>query len=63
MGAPAFTEAELRRAMKVASEFAAAVDVYPRQGLIRILAPGSGEAMLSVKKSEEGNPCDEAFGL
>lgn len=63
MGAPVFTEAELRRTLKVASEFGATVEVCPRRGVIRILA-GDGEPRepMPIPQEDEGR-CDEAFGL
>ena len=63
MGAPVFTEAELRRALKVAAEFSAAVEVHPRQGVIRILAPGTALEPPRRDKDADENPCDAAFGL
>lgn len=63
MGAPVFTEAELRRAMKVAAEFSATVEVFPRLGFIRIIAFTSDEPDLTATSAEGKNKCDEFFGL
>jgi hypothetical protein len=63
MGAPVFTEAELRRTLKVAAEFSATVEVFPRLGFIRILAPTSKETDLTATSAEGKNQCDEVFGL
>ncbi len=57
MGTPAFTEAELRRAMKVAGEFGATVEVCPRKGTIRIVR----DSGVTVPE-REGKSCDDIFG-
>lgn len=63
MGAPVFTEAELRRTLKVAKEFSATVELNPRQGVIRIFAEGQELALPPANQNEDENPCDVAFGL
>lgn len=60
MGAPIFTEAELRRAMKVAGEFGAIVEICPRRGTLR-LVPADSEPLPSLDV-EGQNQCDELFG-
>ncbi len=59
MGAPIFTEAELRRAMKVAGEFGAIVEICPRKGTMR-LVPAASEPLPS--RGSGGVTCDEIFG-
>lgn len=62
MGAPIFTEAELRRAMKVATEFGASIEICPRRGTIRILA-GQDSDPLPSRDGEEVDAWDKATGL
>ncbi|MDF0603367.1 hypothetical protein P1J78_21780 [Psychromarinibacter sp. C21-152] len=52
MGAPVFTEAELRRALKVALEFGAAVEVCPRRGVIKLTVD-------RAKDAAQAGPVDE----
>lgn len=64
MGAPTFTEAELRRTMKVAQEFGASVEICPRRGTLRILGIGETLPIPSPgDPDEDERKCDEAFGL
>ena len=63
MGAPVFTEAELRRALKVAAEFSATVEINPRHGVIRIIMPDAQAGLSEINSFEGKNQCDEAFGL
>ena len=56
MGAPTFTEAELRRTMKV--------EICPRRGTLRILGMGETLPIPSPgDPDEDERKCDEAFGL
>lgn len=59
MGAPVFTEAELRRAMKVANEFGVSVEICPRQGVIRLV---SGDRAPVASPETGGESCDDIFG-
>ena len=63
MAAPVFTEAELRRAMKVAAEFGASVEVVPRKGMIRIIAQSGFVAVPSPDTTGDEEQCDAAFGM
>lgn len=62
MGAPVFTEAELRRAMKVAAEFGASVEISPRRGTIRILVGETPEPLPSPD-GEEVDAWNKATGV
>lgn len=57
MGAPRFTEAELRRAYKVAAECGATVEI--QRGVIR-LVPITDEPLPSPKTG--GLSCEDVFG-
>lgn len=62
MGAPKFTEAELRRTMKVAREFGAHVELNPRAGTIRIVVATAEEPLASPSDAEAGEDAwDAAF--
>ena len=63
MGKPVFTEAELRRAMTVAAEFSADVEVNPRLGTIRLSMPSGSMSDKAVPKADGENECDRVFGL
>jgi hypothetical protein len=62
MGRPTFTEAELKRAWKVAQAHEGIVEVCPRQGVIRILPNDGLRAVTSASEREE-QACDEALGI
>ena len=63
MGKPVFTEAELRRAMTVAAEFSADVEVNPRLGIIKLSMPSSSVNDRAAAESDGENQCDRVFGL
>jgi hypothetical protein len=55
MGAPVFTKAELRRAMEVAQDIGATVEIHPRKGLIRLI-PGNGAPLEPLDDSPTVDP-------
>ncbi len=59
MGAPIFTEAELRRAMRVAGEFGCTVKICPRERSLT-LVPLEDEPITSTETG--GKSCDDIFG-
>jgi hypothetical protein len=63
MGAPAFTEPELRRVLTVAREFGASVEICPRKGTIRILASDPPEPVDPARGDTDEDQCDAAFGM